>query len=191
MRLKNQVLGVENRGGVRDNFVSSAEFYDSRYRDKNYNNRGIVEMRAKKKLKDRMFDTKNKDTKSSRTLNIKKLLSEVRLGMKPNTGIEINSEKNIGKNLPTIWQIGSEPHNFQKETGVDTDHFASFPQALVEIPIKFGCPKNGIVLDCFMGSGTSAIVAKKLGRNYIGIELNPKYIQIAQSRLNATPTPLL
>ena len=88
-----------------------------------------------------------------------------------------------GKNLPTIWLIQSEPHNFQKELGVETDHFAIFPEALCEIPIKFGCPKNGIVLDPFAGSGTALLVAKKLGRNYIGIDLNLDYCKIAQTRL--------
>ncbi len=164
-----------------------------------------------KNLEARMEDTKNKDTKSSRAANIKKLLSGVRLGIRPNTGMEkyTNAEWKsnyskgmryggelsekykdcevkgniLGKNIPTVWLIGSEPHNFQKETGVETDHFASFPQALVEIPIKFGCPKDGIVLDCFMGAGTTAMVAKKLGRNYIGIELNKKYIEITEKRL--------
>jgi site-specific DNA-methyltransferase (adenine-specific) len=95
-----------------------------------------------------------------------------------------------GKNLPTIWLIQSEPHNFQKELGVNTDHFAIFPQSLCEIPIKFGCPPNGIVLDPFMGSGTTAIVSKKLGRNFIGIELNKDYIEIAQKRLNKTQSLL-
>lgn len=95
-----------------------------------------------------------------------------------------NFTNSLGKNLPTIWLIGSEPHNFQKELGVNTDHFAIFPQALVEIPIKFGCPKGGIVCDIFMGSGTTALVAKKLGRNYVGIELNEKYIEIAEKRIN-------
>jgi DNA modification methylase len=49
----------------------------------------------------------------------------------------------------------------------------------------------GIVLDPFMGSGTVAVVAKKLGRNFIGIELNPEYVKIANERLRNTPTPLL
>jgi DNA modification methylase len=52
--------------------------------------------------------------------------------------------------------------------------------------ILAGCPKNGIVLDPFMGSGTTAVVAKRLGRNWIGIELNPKYIEIAQKRIKST-----
>jgi DNA modification methylase len=49
--------------------------------------------------------------------------------------------------------------------------------------ILAGTPKEGIVLDPFMGSGTTAVVARKLGRNFIGIELNPAYIKIAEKRL--------
>jgi len=54
---------------------------------------------------------------------------------------------------------------------------------LIEIPIKAGCPVGGIVLDPFFGSGTTGVVAKKLGRGYLGIELNPEYIEIANLRL--------
>lgn len=96
-----------------------------------------------------------------------------------------------GKNIPTIWQINPEPHNFSKELGVDTEHFAVFPEALVEIPIKFGCPKNGIVLDPFIGSGTTAVVAKKLGRDFIGIEISKDYCRLAQRRIDNTPCSLL
>lgn len=97
----------------------------------------------------------------------------------------------LGKNLPTVWLIQSEPHNFRRELGVDADHFAIFPQDLVEIPIKFGTPPRGIILDPFMGSGTTAIVAKKLGRNYIGIELNSEYVKIAEKRLEMECPPAL
>jgi DNA modification methylase len=49
--------------------------------------------------------------------------------------------------------------------------------------IKLLCPPNGIVLDPFVGSGTTAVVAKKLGRHYIGIDLNPTYIEYAKERI--------
>jgi len=104
---------------------------------------------------------------------------------------EPNAFHPLGKNIPTVWQINPEPHNFQKEVGVDTDHFATYPQELCRIPILSSCPPDGIVLDPFAGSGTTLLVAKKLGRNYIGIELNPNYCKIAEKRLKATPTPLL
>ena len=49
--------------------------------------------------------------------------------------------------------------------------------------VKAGCPPDGIVLDPFMGSGTTAFVARSLGRNFIGIELNKSYITLAKKRL--------
>jgi len=98
----------------------------------------------------------------------------------------------LGKNIPTIWQINPEPHNFSKELGLEgLEHFAIFPQALLEIPIKSSCPKNGIILDPFMGSGTTALVAKKLNKNFIGIELNKNYIKIAEARLKTIQNKLL
>lgn len=64
------------------------------------------------------------------------------------------------------------------------NHFASFPEELVERCIKAGCPKNGVVLDIFWGTVTTLLVAEKLGRNGIGFELNEEYIEIAKERLN-------
>ena len=62
-------------------------------------------------------------------------------------------------------------------------HLATYPFALIKPCILAGCPDNGIVLDPFMGSGTTAIVARSLNRNYLGVELNPEYIKIAHKRL--------
>ena len=59
-----------------------------------------------------------------------------------------------------------------------------FPEALIETPILAGCPPKGIVLDMFMGSGTTGLVALKNNRKYVGIELNPEYIKIAEKRLS-------
>ena len=84
--------------------------------------------------------------------------------------------KDIGRLKRTVWQIPTQP---LKEA-----HFAVFPEKLIETPINACCPPNGIVLDPFCGSGTTCLVAKKLGRQYIGIDLNPQYIQIAQKRID-------
>lgn len=62
-------------------------------------------------------------------------------------------------------------------------HFATFPLKLIQPCILSGCPEGGVVLDPFIGSGTTAIVAAKLGRRYIGIELNPEYVEIANRRI--------
>ena len=64
-----------------------------------------------------------------------------------------------------------------------TEHYATYPQDLIIPLIKAGCPVGGIVLDPFLGSGTTAVVARKLDRDYVGIELNQNYIKIAEQRL--------
>lgn len=82
-----------------------------------------------------------------------------------------------GKNLPSCWLIGSEPHNFSKELGTGgTEHFASFPQSLVQIPVLFGSAKGDTVLDPFCGTATVGLVAHNLNRKFIGIELSQDYI---------------
>lgn len=79
------------------------------------------------------------------------------------------------KNKRAVWTVTTKPF---KEA-----HFATYPETLIEPMIKAGCPKGGIVLDPFFGAGTTGLVAKKLGRNYLGIELNPEYIKIAEERI--------
>jgi len=82
-----------------------------------------------------------------------------------------------GRNMRTTWTIN--PQAFPEA------HFAVFPEKLVETPIKACCPEGEIVFEPFLGSGTTAVVAKKLGRKYIGIEANPEYIKMATERINA------
>ena len=62
-------------------------------------------------------------------------------------------------------------------------HFAVFPQQIPELCIKAGTDEGDIVLDPFMGSGTTAYVAQRLGRKWVGVELNPEYAQIIKDRV--------
>ena len=62
-------------------------------------------------------------------------------------------------------------------------HFATYPEALIIDCIKVCCPPGDVVLEPFFGVGTTGLVARNLGRNYIGIELNPDYVKIAEARL--------
>ena len=79
--------------------------------------------------------------------------------------------------------------NYIGKVEKNQDHFAVFPEKLVEPMIKAGCPEEGIVLDPFCGSGTTLQVAARLNRNYIGIELNQKYInEITIHRVNEGET---
>jgi DNA modification methylase len=79
------------------------------------------------------------------------------------------------RNKRDVWTVATKPYN--------EAHFATFPEKLIKDCILAGCPENGIVLDPFMGAGTTALVARKLNRNYTGIELNPEYIKLANKRL--------
>ena len=80
-----------------------------------------------------------------------------------------------GRIKRTTWSISTKAY---KEA-----HFATYPTELIECPIDAGCPEGGIVLDPFMGSGTTGVVAKKQGKHYVGIELNKEYIEIADNRI--------
>ena len=83
-----------------------------------------------------------------------------------------------GRNKRCVWKITTKPFKGA--------HFAVFPEKLVETPIKAGCPKGGTVLDPFSGAGTTGVVAKKLGRNFIGIELNSEYVKMSEDRIANT-----
>jgi DNA modification methylase len=74
-----------------------------------------------------------------------------------------------------VWEIATQPF-------ADA-HFATFPPELAARCIKAGCPKGGVVLDIFGGAGTTALVAARLGRKAILVELNPEYADIAQKRI--------
>jgi site-specific DNA-methyltransferase (adenine-specific) len=62
-------------------------------------------------------------------------------------------------------------------------HFATFPKKLIEPCVIAGCPTDGIALDVFSGAATTGMVALKNNRRYLGIELNPEYCGLAETRL--------
>ncbi len=79
------------------------------------------------------------------------------------------------RNKRSVWTVATKPFS--------EAHFATFPEDLIKPCILAGCPESGLVYDPFMGAGTTAFVAKKLGRHYLGSELNPDYIKIANDRI--------
>ena len=80
-----------------------------------------------------------------------------------------------GKNPGDVFFINPKPYM--------EAHFATFPVELPKRILRCACPPNGIVLDPFMGAGTTAVAAEELGMQWVGIDLNPKYIEIAKNRL--------
>jgi DNA modification methylase len=81
------------------------------------------------------------------------------------------------RNRRSVWTITTKPF---KEA-----HFAVFPPEIPEICIKAGSKVGDTVLDPFSGAGTTGLVAEKLGRKFIGIELNPSYVTMSQKRIEA------
>lgn len=86
-----------------------------------------------------------------------------------------------GRNKRSVWTVPTKPYKGA--------HFATFPQELIIPCILAGCREGGTVLDPFFGAGTVGVVCRLLHRNYIGIELNPEYISLAEKRIaNTYPT---
>jgi site-specific DNA-methyltransferase (adenine-specific) len=83
-----------------------------------------------------------------------------------------------GRNRRSVWTITTKPYS--------KAHFATFPPEIPELCIKAGCPKGGVVLDPFFGAGTTGLVAMRLGREFIGIDLSPAYCEIARKRIYGT-----
>jgi site-specific DNA-methyltransferase (adenine-specific) len=83
------------------------------------------------------------------------------------------------RRLRSVWDLNTQPS--REASG----HFATFPESLAERCILLGSGEGDLVLDPFMGSGTTAVAAAGLGRRFIGCELNPEYVQMAARRLGA------
>lgn len=104
----------------------------------------------------------------------------------PGSGIKANSSYQAAmvhmlpdRNKRSVWTVATAPYR--------EAHFATFPPNLIKPCILAGSRPGDIVLDPFAGSGTTGQVSLELGRNCIGIELNPKYVEMAQQRCNVTP----
>jgi site-specific DNA-methyltransferase (adenine-specific) len=94
----------------------------------------------------------------------------------------LHSEKGLtgkynpqGRNKRCVWKVEIQPY--------PEAHFATYPEDLIKTPILAGCPKDGVVLDPFIGSGTTGLVALKYDRKFVGIELNEEYIKLANKRI--------
>ena len=82
------------------------------------------------------------------------------------------------RNKRDVWAVSTNSYRFD-------GHFAMYPEKLIEPCILAGSPVGGVVIDPFLGSGTTAAAAKRLGRRFVGIDINPKYCEAAQARVDA------
>ena len=126
-------------------------------------------------------------TLAEHIVKLVEVFREVRRVLRPdgtlwlNYGDAYNNEA-LTRNARDVWTIATVPFT--------EAHFATFPPELAERCIKAGCPAGGTVLDPFGGAGTTGLVADRLQRNAILIELNPEYADMARRRLTKD-APLL
>jgi len=97
---------------------------------------------------------------------------------RPQTGLD-DEPKEIQcsgmRNKRSVWTVATSPFS--------EAHFATFPLDLIKPCILAGCPPGGVVFDPFMGAGTTALAALQLGRHFLGVELNPAYVAMAEKRI--------
>jgi len=96
-------------------------------------------------------------------------------GLQPHSGLTKSYTK---KNKRSVWSVNKKPYKGA--------HFATYPPELIEPCIKAGSEEGDIILDPFMGSGTTAMVAKQLGRYYMGCELHEDYGDLIKKRVGST-----
>ena len=97
--------------------------------------------------------------------------------------IYLNDDCGIDDPLSSVWYV---PHNITKKEG--RIHPTQMPEKLVERILKVASKKGDVVLDNFMGSGTTGVVSKRFGLDFVGIELNEDYYKMAKKRIDDTIT---
>lgn len=117
--------------------------------------------------------------KSTRKTNVQEAAF---LGNAPTNLGRCGTAEDGTRNARTVWTIATQPY--------PEAHFATFPPALARRCIRAGCPVGGTVIDPFAGSGTTGAVAIEEGREFVGIELNPAYVALAEKRFRGAQPPL-
>ena len=100
-------------------------------------------------------------------------------GLQPHSGLTKSYDR---KNKRSVWTVNKKPYKGA--------HFAAYPEELIEPCILAGSEKGDIILDPFMGSGTTAMVAKKNSRAYLGCELHEEYASLQTARISSIPNKL-
>ncbi len=158
---KNNILPV----GWQNNFVRDYEFVIFAVKEKNHYFNPIFEDFSPKSRKDEVYN--GKSTKNYAVASAQDPSDSKR-------SIIDSMARNPGRRMRSVWQINTVPNKL---------HTAGFPPELVHRCVEAGCPPGGVVLDPFCGSGTTCAVAKEMGRDWVGIDLDPVCVKYARERM--------
>ena len=105
--------------------------------------------------------------------------------------LKVSGQREVNKigKRSNIWRYANG-FGFGQSDEIAYQHPATYPEALAKDHILSWSNEGDTVLDCFTGSGTTLKMAKMLNRHYLGIEISPEYVTLAEKRLLATPVPL-
>jgi DNA modification methylase len=109
--------------------------------------------------------------------------NDQRTGLRPHSGFQDSNFLSKGKNKRSVWTVTPTPYKGA--------HFATMPEKLVDPCVLAGSREGDTVIDPFAGSGTVGVVALRHNRQFIGIELNPAYVKLAEQRIESSMPPLL
>jgi DNA modification methylase len=103
-------------------------------------------------------------------------------------GVKSKNNKLLATNAVSFNPLGKNPGDVSDFWAITTkpstnEHYASYNEELIRKPILAGCPEGGVIYDPFMGTGSTAESCLRSNRQYIGSEMNPKYVEIANKRL--------
>tara|TARA_R110002051_G_C8597111_1_gene479814 strand:- start:2 stop:808 length:807 start_codon:yes stop_codon:yes gene_type:complete len=131
-------------------------------------------------IKERCAESNIEDFKRRKTLDNKGKGKGTYEEARPDLsrGRDADMPDDFMRNKRSVWTVNTKPY--------PEAHFATFPKKLIRPCIHAGCPKGGVVLDPFGGSGTTAEVANELQRDAILCELNPEYCKLIEKRLSLT-----
>jgi len=164
--LRNDIIWAKRNGmpeSVRDRFSKKHEFFFFFVKQEKY----FFDLNA---IKDKPGERKSGDRFGG-----KKYIAENGDKFIGNTGIYVNEGTKNPGDVADFWDVPTKPSS--------NEHYASYNDSLLVKPVLAGCPKEGVIYDPFMGTGSTAEVALRSGRNYIGSEMSKKYIDIAEKRL--------
>jgi len=194
-KLRNKIIWEKTNPipeSVKDRFTKSYEYVYFFVKSEKYHFNQLLEPVKESSIKrlQRAYSSTHKHAQLDGRWNPLRGMYEKLKDFKSSAGAEAPFNPLKGRNMRDVWRFSTAQFSAKKFGVEDVDHYAVFPEELPKRCIEAGCPTNGTVLDIFSGTGTTLVVAEKLNRKWIGIEVNPDYCRLAKKRIEKAILPL-